>query len=297
MVLEPLKCLRGCSWSNLFCNHIEREFMKVIRWLTSLSLLVSCTNETWTKPETHTLGCTDYLTVTSPFGTLYNNVWNKKAAKSKSWSQCLEKKIGHDNIYGWSWQWPITNNLVYAYPQIKVGNSPWDPQDNADSRFPLKISELKKLNVSHDVHVKTNGQHNLATSMWLVDAAKQGKDLSKQDIVAELMIWTYTTPEHFNPAGKLVDTVKTNSHTWELWVDKNWGDISGENDNKWTYVTFRAKNSNLKSEFDALKLLNKAIDKGLFKPTWYIADIELGTEIMSGSGLVWINSFNVQLLQ
>ncbi|WP_139309768.1 GH12 family glycosyl hydrolase domain-containing protein [Teredinibacter haidensis] len=270
------------------------KITKIICLLTLLFMLFSCENETWIKPESNSLGCSDYLSIKSPDGTLYNNVWNKKAAKSYKWTQCLEKNpiIGGE-IYGWSWDWPSSNNVIYAYPQIKLGSSPWDPKPLVDDQFPLKISELNELTISHDVLIDTNGQHNLATSMWLIDSPNEVKKLSKSSIMAELMIWTYSTPEHFNPAGKLYDTFKAGNKNWEVWVEKNWGDLSGENDNKWTYVTFRATNSDLKSSFNALELIQYAIEKDILKQEWYISDIELGTEIMSGAGIAWINSFNV----
>ncbi len=80
-----------------------------------------------------------------------------------------------------------------------------------------------------------------------------------------------------------------------MWVDKNWGDLSGENDNKWVNITFRGENSNLKSSFNALELIQYAVEKNILKKEWYISDIELGTEIMSGAGIAWINAFNVDL--
>ncbi len=124
----------------------------------------------------------------------------------------------------------------------------------------MKISELTKLSISHDVYIDTNGQHNLATSMWLIDSPNKKKQLTKSSIMAEVMIWTYSTPKHFNPAGKLYGTFERANKNWEVWVDKNWRDLSGENDNKWTYITFRSTNSNLKSSFNALELIQYAFN-------------------------------------
>jgi len=270
-------------------------------YILALLLLSSCNNEAWVKPDSITLGCSDYLSILSSEGTLYNNVWNKKAANDYEWSQCIEKKMANKSeIYGWSWnwplnKWPISNNNIYAYPQIKRGVSPWDPKPTVNKQFPLKISELKSLTISHDVYVNTNGQHNLATSMWLVNSPNISEESSKSLIMAELMIWTYSTQEHFNPAGKKYGTFTSTESSWEVWVDKNWGDLSGENINKWTYVTFRAMNSQLKRKFNALDLIQYAIEKNILKNEWYISDIELGTEIRSGSGIAWINSFNVNI--
>ena len=54
-------------------------------------------------------------------------------------------------------------------------------------------------------------------------------------------------------------------------------------------------NSQLKRKFNALDLIQYAIEKNILKNEWYISDIELGTEIRSGSGIAWINSFNVNI--
>ena len=223
--------------------------------LALLFVLFSCDNKTWIKPHSVSLGCSDYLSILSPNGTLYNNVWNKKSANSYEWSQCIEKKTVNDvEVYGWSWNWPLkkwpqSNNYIYAYPQIKLGNSPWDPKPTINSKFPLKISELNNLTISHDVHISTNGQHNLATSMWLINSSHDAETLSKSSIMAELMIWTYSTPDHFNPAGKKYGSFKSINTYWVIWVDKNWGDLSGENNNKWTYITFRSLDPKLINNF------------------------------------------------
>ncbi len=282
-----------------YVYNLEIEVVKItniVSLLATLCMLFSCEKNTWVKPNSYSLGCTDYLSIKSPHGTLYNNVWNKNAANDTPWSQCLEKKLNDDvDVYGWSWDWPFSDDVIYAYPQIKIGNSPWDPKPIEDNRFPLRISELNKLNVSHDVHIDTNGQHNLATSMWLINAPKKGEKLDKSSIKAELMIWTYSTPKHFNPAGKKLDTFISGNKEWEVWVDKNWGDLSGENDNKWTYITFRATHSNLESNFNALELIHYAIDRDIINQEWSISDIELGTEIMNGAGIAWVNSFNIDV--
>ncbi|WP_353413911.1 hypothetical protein [Arenicella sp. 4NH20-0111] len=45
--------------------------------------------------------------------------------------------------------------------------------------------------------------------------------------------------------------------------------------------------------FCALKLLERAIDSDFISDDIYIADIELGNEIMSGSGNAWVKKFTV----
>ena len=92
-----------------------------------------------------------------------------------------------------------------------------------------------------------------------------------------------------------MDEVVLDGQTWEVWVNKNWGDASGANSNRWIYLTFRAKDSSLHASFDVAKLTACAVEKGILPKQFYYADVELGTEIMSGSGLAWVKDFKVEI--
>lgn len=270
------------------------------RVLVAVLANVACTSEpndsSWTKPESTTLGCGDYLAIPAPPGILYNNVWNKHAAQLGEWSQCLEKRT-HNRIeqFGWSWRWPTGKQLIYAYPQIKLGASPWAPEPRVDERFPAQIGLLQTFELSYDVESSTNGEHNLAASMWLTKEPVTGSTPNPAVITTEIMIWTFSTKEHFNPAGKKIQEILIDGITWELWVEQDWKDASGINDNRWSYVTFRSTKHFSTGRIDILKLLQHAIEQKLITPDLYVADIELGNEIMSGSGITWIKSFNVMI--
>lgn len=270
-------------------------------FLFCCTLISSCSSdltdgEVWIKPDSQTLGCEDYLSLNTPLGMLTNNVWNKNAAGEFGWTQCLETRVEGDTTrYGWSWHWPAHRKVIYAYPQIKLGTSPWAPEPSADPRFPIKIADIKNLIIAYDVEMSTNGQHNLATSMWITNSAEVPANPAPESIVAELMIWTYSTPRHFDPAGRKVGKLIADGVEWEVWVDTNWGDVSGANPNKWTYITYRARKSALAMEYDAGKIIAHALAENFLTPELYIADVELGNEIMSGSGITWIRSFSVNL--
>lgn len=269
--------------------------------LLLLSLLLPACNSDaekeliWEKPETHTISCDDYFSENTPDGVLYNNVWNNGAAKKFPWRQCLEKDL-LDNLYGWSWVWPSEkSNVIYAYPQIKHGISPWDPSSSVKSEFPLKHSAVHSLVVEHELEVQGNSQHNIATSLWFTNNKDIGENPNPSVIVAELMIWSYATQYHMNPAGTHRGNYEVENQIWEIWTDQNWGDASGENDNKWIYITFRALNQSLNSRFDVINFTRYAIENQILPKDFYISDVELGTEIMSGSGLVWVKKFNIYL--
>ena len=44
----------------------------------------------WTKDEETLISCEEYVSYEIPQGILTNNVWNKHAAHSDDWSQCLK---------------------------------------------------------------------------------------------------------------------------------------------------------------------------------------------------------------
>jgi len=273
--------------------------MKRFILLVFFSGAVSCSeaNSDWVKPETITLGCESYKSIPVNGAVLYNNVWNSGAAKDYQWTQCLEQKPkGADAIYGWSWSWPNKGRQIFAYPQIKIGSSPWEPLPKTDTRFPVKLAQLKSLVVSHDLSIDADGQHNVATSMWLTNSSSIGDVQNKSIITAEVMVWTFATAKHMNPAGQKIGTIEQDGEKWSVWLDKSWGDASGQNENRWIYVTFKAENFHLSSKFDVAALLNNELLSELNFQQSYIADIELGTEIMRGQGLVWVNDFDVDMI-
>lgn len=238
--------------------------------------------------------CRDYGIFETEQGLITNNVWNKGAARNQHWSQCIIKKMENDSVfYGWSWSWPKGNRVIYGYPQIKLGASPWTPGQKFDDRFPMKISQLEEFKVSFDVEVRSNDNYNLAASMWLIFDSEPGTQVNKSNIAAEVMFWTYKTEGQLNPAGQKFGEVNIDGETWEVWVEKNWADTSGINKNRWVYIAFKSKTPTLKATVKALELLQFVIRAKLISNNLLIADIELGNEVMSGEGLTWVKSFDV----
>ena len=276
-----------------------------MRAYTTLLLLIACgaisactqdapDTSPWVLPPTETISCAEYVTEANVDGVLYNNVWNKGAAGSFDWRQCLEKDAA-TGFYGWSWVWPTKSRDIFAYPQIKVGASPWAPTPNLRTDIPARRANIGALLVSYELELLGASEHNIATTAWLTRSEVTGEKPMPELIVAELMIWTYATAQHMNPAGKHVGDVDIGGVQWELWAEKNWGDASGVNANKWVNLTFRAKTYSLKSAFDLVQLTDYAVEQKILPDDFYFADVELGMEIMSGSGLAWVKAFRVSV--
>jgi hypothetical protein len=252
-------------------------------------------------PDHQDISCDDYATQITPNGVLYNNVWNKQAAADQSNGQATDQQFKHQCIvkrtvnqlsqFGWSWNWPTAPRAVFGQPQIKIGASPWDPEPKFGHHLPMKISQLSLLNLAYELEVVSNGNFNIVTTMWLTSNGNP----TRESITAELMIWTNYSEGQFKPAGKKQETIQLNGVEWELWTELEWSDVSGANDGKWRHVAFKLVEPKLAVNFDAKALVDYAVKRNFIDSQWYIADLELGTEVMGGQGLAWIKHFNVKI--
>ena len=253
------------------------------------------------------LGCAADLRVALPGGgTLVNNTWNKAAAGRFDWQQCLWQRAatgpsgtGTKVEHGWSWRWPNPGRAVYAYPEVVVGVSPWgSPGAGSDRRFPLRIDTVRKLHVAFDTDVKASGNYNLSLSVWLIRRPVVADPPVLSDILAELMIWADYTPDMVaDPGttthrGEFSDSAGT---AWDVWAAERWGDASGSTAHTWTHVSFLIKPTQRRPRLaiDLMEFVRRAQALGLLNGATSIADIELGTELVSGSGRLWLRSFEV----
>lgn len=242
--------------------------------------------------------CEGYDSHATPLGDLQNNIWNAKAAAGFDWTQCLAMRTYDAKTqYGWYWQWPKDGDKVFAQPQITLGNSPWLQHHHTKLGYPISINQLQRLEFDYSVEILTDGELNLASTIWLTDSETIRMNVDKTTIAAEIMIWSYATENFYaNPAGEHVAEITLNGIEWEVWLEPNWHDTSGENNNRWVYLAFRTRQPLMQINFDAAPLLLYAIEQKFINADLYIADIQLGTEIMSGTGQVWLNHYSVDVI-
>lgn len=245
------------------------------------------------------LNCGAYTTVTTPLGSLQNNVWNSHSTDGFAWRQCLATRAINTTIeYGWYWRWPEDGSVVYAQPQVTLGQTPWVGHSQPYPGYPIPLKGLEKLVFDYDIEINASGKLNLVASLWMTTSPVIKKRADKASIAVEFKIWTYATPGFSaNPAGQQLGEMTASGIRWEVWVEKNLRDTSGFNDNQWVFVAFRAKEPQLAIEYDAAEMIAYAIENNLFDKDLYIADIQLGTEVMSGEGETWLKQFSVSLEQ
>ena len=242
--------------------------------------------------------CEGYGSRSTPLGDLQNNIRNAHSAAEFDWTQCLAMRTLDANTqYGWYWQWPEDGDKVYAQPQITLGNSPWLSHNQIKAGYPISVNQLEKLDIDYSLDILTDGELNLTTTLWLTHSDTIQLENDKSTIAAEVMIWTYASDDfHADPAGEEVGEITIDGVEWEVWVDQNWHDTSGNNDNNWVYLAFRTTEPLMQIKFDAAEMLRHGIEQKLITSDLYIADIQLGTKIMSGTGQVWLNHYQVDVV-
>jgi hypothetical protein len=239
------------------------------------------------------LSCNENEAIPAQTGVLLNNMWNRSSAGNGPWKQCLQSRVRNGQTdYGWSWSWPTTDGL-YAYPELLVGRSPWQPTPTNDARFPRAVGNIQTLQIEYDIESQASGKKNLAVEFWITNTPPAEEQQDTRSIKTELMIWSDASDGLIDPQDKPEGTVLINGVTWTVYVKRNWGDVSGASGNSWNLVTYHAAKKTTSVTYDARYFLNDAIKRGLIDPTDYIWGVELGNEIVSGSGTTWIKSFQL----
>jgi hypothetical protein len=90
-------------------------------------------------------------------------------------------------------------------------------------------------------------------------------------------------------------TVDIDGMTWAVQIKPGWGDGSGGSSNKWTLISYHAMKNTTSIRYDARKFLTDAMSRGLLDANDYIWGVELGNEIISGSGSTWIRRFQLHV--
>lgn len=243
----------------------------------------------------NTLSCEEGARHPMIAGALRNNMWNRRSAGAGPWQQCLQKREANGRTeYGWRWRWPSRAGL-YAYPGVVIGRSPWTAEASNDARFPRRISATAALLIDYDVEMRSSGRENLALEFWISRAAPVDGRADPTAIRAELMIWTHASPGIVADDEKPIGIVEIDSRHWRVYVKNDWGDASGGASNRWSLISYHAISPTLSVRYDARKFLQDAIDRGVVKQGDYLSGVELGNEIVSGSGSTWIRRFEVSV--
>jgi hypothetical protein len=218
---------------------------------------------------------------------LLNNVWNKGATSGRYRQKIFVNDDSGKTLFGWAWKWRDSSGVV-SYPEVMVGQSPWNGEAAPDSGFPFQAG-TKKLIVNYDIALEATGSYNLAFEFWAVS----GLPTSKDTITHEVMIWI--AGERLGAAGNWVGKTTIDGNTFNIFQNKNHGDASGANQNTWTIVSLLADKPILHGPLDIGQIIDFLLKNRYLEPRLFIANLELGDEIQRGSGTTIIRNYAVNV--
>lgn len=236
--------------------------------------------------DRHVLSEVNQIVKFGPFQ-LVNNVWNTDGLVSgKNFWQRISYDVvafhsAHHGILkdiDFSWWYAGNGDAgVRAYPEVIVGQSPWDGEPSSD--FASRIGDLKTFDVTFEVHTPTGHAapgSNIAFDIWLTKGPARGPEA----ITTEVMIWLSSR----GMGG-------ADEKTGRFYFDGLKGHISVREDftagtagGTWRYIALFLDEDYLKGSLDLNTILQALIARGLVSEDDWVTGYELGAEVVSGSG-------------
>ena len=237
-------------------------------------------------PSPVTLNCVDGALINSGNYRAENNTWGKGALTG--WSQCIGVGAGAGGavVGRWTWNWPNSGANVKSYPEVVFGYKP--AASTTTQQLPKRVADIAELTVSYDITSTHSGSGNTAFDIWLTDTPLPST-FAVPPITTEIMVWLESYGGML-PGGAFTETTAINGTAYDVFVQDNFG--SGG----WRYIAFRRATPQLGSATLNVKaLLDYARGKALVAGTEYVASVEIGNEVISGSGDSRLNSFVVSV--
>ena len=215
-----------------------------------------------------------------------NNVWNKDGARGPYRQAIFTRNTGDGAAFGWEWKWPASDGVV-AYPEVMYGVSPWgsSPGDSV-AGLPLRPG-AGGITADYAVSLEASGICNMAFEFWTVSALPA----APAGITHEVMIWIAN--QDMTPAGTWTDTFTTGGVTFDMFVRPRHGDASRKSPQQWTYIAFLARTPVLTGPLDIGAFAAFLQARDLLSPDVYITGLELGNEIVTGSGRAEVKGYKV----
>lgn len=221
---------------------------------------------------------------------ILNNVWNKAAATSGFYQKIFLKEVEGKKVFGWQWVNPFPyKGAVVSYPEVIYGDKPWDNPSGRATEFPFKAN-AKEITVNYKSTVTANGIYNTAFSLWAVSSLPA----SKEKITHEIMIWTVNS-NMYSVGVRQVEPLVVNGVKFDVYVNYDHSDASGNHSNKWTFVAFVAQEPILNGPLNITLFTDYLLDHGLLSTDAYLTSLELGNEVVGGSGTVEIRDYQVNI--
>jgi hypothetical protein len=218
-----------------------------------------------------------------------NNQWGKAKASGDFW-QCLTKRRSAAGTqFGWAWSWPGIDPTVFAYPEIIYGWKPWSGGASTDPRLPMKVADVRRMQMRFAVDIDAKGAWNVAPEVWLSRSGTATEEPDSGSITTEIMFWMDS--HGMQPAGMRAGTVTVDGGAYTLWKYSSMG--VGTGTTGWLYLAFVSATPRREGTIDLAAFFRALLDKGLISGENWVTSIEFGTEIAGGAGSVWVRDYEV----
>jgi hypothetical protein len=214
-----------------------------------------------------------------------NNTWGK--GDLTGWSQCIGigEGTGGTITARWNWDWLNSGSNIKAYPEIIFGQKPG--RITTSRALPVKLSQISELTVSYDITSSYSGIGNVAFDIWLTDSPNPDT-FGVPPITHEIMIWI-DQQGSLAPGGGFKERFTLNEVTYAVYVAPKWGE-------GWEYIAFFSPDSQMGiGSLDLNSFLKYLEESNLVTGDEYLASIELGNEIATGSGETIVESYSISL--
>ena len=208
---------------------------------------------------------------------LENNVWGQ--GDITNYSQCIF--LVENGHFGWKWDWPNEGSHVKSYPEVMFGKKPWS-SSSTHSSMPLQVQNVESFIVEFDLEMQASGSYNLAFEFWVTSDSLS----NETGIVREVMIWT--AGEGIMAAGNHISTPYFDGYFYKLY--------KAQFDN-WIYYAFVSDEDQFEGTLHIHNFINYMSSQNHLGSGEYIANFELGNEVVHGSGQTDIKSYSVSVNQ
>ncbi|HVZ63969.1 MAG TPA: hypothetical protein VG936_05215 [Lacunisphaera sp.] len=215
---------------------------------------------------------------------LENNVWNVAAARpGRAWRQSIFRDRA-TGAMGWRWDFTGEDTAVKSFPELIFGKKPFDNYRSTTPRLPAPLADCR-LVIDYDYAARATGAYNTSTDISLTDAP----EARERNVRAKLMIWFDRRDMPFFPDKKTTRAVIA-GRAHEVFIDPDHNDVDGQ----WVFIALLPENLPGRGELRLADYFDYLLKIGAVKAEWFVASVEIGSEIASGAGEVRFKRFVVR---
>ncbi len=217
---------------------------------------------------------------------LENNDWG--AAGRKHEQSVYLHPDGVRCGFSWGYEDFLPDGGVLGFPEVIYGWKPWS-QFNPEALLPKAAGEIGSLNVALDVDYEATGDLALVIDSWLTESSIP----SAKTVVAEVM-WRLTSHAGLKPIGSCIVASADvgDGRRFDLYRAMPGQLFTNVN---WPVYTFDLLESHVIGRIDLAPYMKYLRDAGHISGENFVASVEMGMEVLRGSGAAVVNKFTVEV--